>query len=442
ATEVQAKLDKTRLEYEAFQASLYVAHPDLKVQRGQTDVLTFPEISALLRDKQTAVLEYVVTEDRTYLFVLKKATPLDTTGKKRPDVTVVTVHTINIKSAELAVLAESFRQKLAERDLLIKQPARQLYDLLIKPAEEQLQAVKKICIVPDGALWNVPFQALHPGEQGYLLEQYALSYAPSLSVLREMGRKANALRAARHRSNSLFTRVRADAPGARPELLALGNPALNGETIAKFRFSHRDETLGPLPDAEKEVNSLRRLYGANNSRVLIGEQARESVVKADASKYDILHFATHATLDNRNPLYSRIVLSRAEDETHEDGLLEAWEIMKLDLNAALTVLSACETARGRVAAGEGMIGISWALFVAGSPAAVVSQWKVDSARTSELMIEFHQNLLRQQRREPQRGASPPLSKSEALRQSALKLMRGPYNHPTYWAGFILIGDDN
>ena len=64
------------------------------------------------------------------------------------------------------------------------------------------------------------------------------------------------------------------------------------------------------------------------------------------------------------------------------------------------------------------------------------------ARTSELMIEFHQNLLRQQRREPQRGASPPLSKSEALRQSALKLMRGPYNHPTYWAGFILIGDDN
>ncbi len=94
---------------------------------------------------------------------------------------------------------------------------------------------------------------------------------------------------------------------------------------------------------------------------------------------------------------------------HEDGLLEAWEIMKLDLNAALTILSACETARGRVAAGEGMIGISWALFVAGSPAAVVSQWKVDSARTSELMIEFHHNLLRK------RGAGKrSLTTSEAL----------------------------
>ena len=436
ATEVQTKLDKTRLEYEAFQASLYAAHPDLKMQRGQTEMLTFAEAAELLPDQQTAVLEYVVTEDRTYLFVLRKGTATDASGVKRRDVPVVTVHTINIKSEELATLAESFRQKLAARDLLIKQPAAQLYDLLIKPAEAQLRDVKKVCIVPDGALWNVPFQALHQKEQGYLLEQFALFYAPSLSVLREMGKKANALRATHHRSTSPFTRVRADV-NARPELLALGNPALSGETVAKVRFTQRDEPLGPLPDAEKEVNSLRRLYGASNSKVLIGENARESIVKAEASEYDILHFATHATLDDRNPLYSRIVLSRAENEEHEDGLLEAWEIMKLDLNAALTVLSACETARGRVAAGEGMIGISWALFVAGSPAAVVSQWKVDSARTAELMIDFHQNLLRKRA-----AGQAPLSKSEALRQAALKLMRGPYNHPTYWAGFILMGDDN
>jgi CHAT domain-containing protein len=433
--EVQTKLDKARLEYEAFQASLYAAHPDLKMQRGQTEMLSFPETGMLLRDEGTAVLEYVVTEDRTYLFVLQRVTPRDMTGMKRGVVTDVTVHTIEIKSAELARLAESFRQKLAERDLTIKQPAGRLYDLLIKPAEERLRGAKKLCIVPDGALWNVPFQALHQVERGYLLEQYAVSYAPSLSVLREMGRKANELKATHHRSPSQFTRIRAVAE-SRPELLALGNPALNDETVANARITHRDEPLGPLPDAEKEVNSLRRIYGVGNSRVLIGEQARESIVKTEADKYDILHFATHATLDDRNPLYSRIVLSRAEDETQEDGLLEAWEIMKLDLNATLTVLSACETARGRVAAGEGMIGISWALFVAGSPAAVVSQWKVDSARTSELMIDFHQNLLRKRR------AGQTASKSEALRQAALKLMRGPYNHPTYWAGFILIGDDN
>jgi len=417
--DTQARLDKTRLEYEAFNAALYAAHPELRVQRGQTQPVTLDEAAALLPDDQTAIFEYIVTEDKSYLFVLRKARK-DSADKAIPR---LTVHTLNIKSSELAVMAESFRQGVAERDLTVKQPARQLYDLLIKPAEEELRSVRRLCIVPDGPLWNVPFQALHQGERGYLLEQYALFYAPSLSVLREMEKRANTLRSAHRR------------PTAR--LLAMGNPTLSGETAAKVRFARRDEPLSPLPDAEKEVNSLGRLYGPGGTKVLIGAQVREVIVKAEAGKYEILHFATHATLDDRNPLYSRIILSRAEDDLQEDGLLEAWEIMKLDLNATLVVLSACQTARGRVAAGEGIIGISWALFVAGCPAVVVSQWKVDSARSSELMVEFHRNLLQK------RGAGKTaIKKSEALRQAALKLLHGPYNHPAYWAGFILIGDDN
>jgi CHAT domain-containing protein/lipopolysaccharide biosynthesis regulator YciM/ketosteroid isomerase-like protein len=424
--ELRTRLDKARLGYEAFQASLYAAHPELKVQRGQTQLLTFDEAAALLPDDQTAILEYVVTEDKSYLFVLRKAAPKGVRDKAPAE---LTVHTLNIKRAELAALAESFRQRVAERDLSIKQPARQLYELLVKPAEGQLRAVRKLCIVPDGVLWNLPFQALHQGERGYLLEGYALSYAPSLSVLREMSRRATTLRAAHRRP--------AAGADAQPRLLAFGNPTLSGETIVKARFTSRDEPLSPLPDAEKEVNALGRLYRSGSSSVLIGEQAREATVKTEAHKYEVLHFATHAVLDDRNPLYSRIILSRTEGDMQEDGLLEAWEIMKLDLNAELVVLSACQTARGRVAAGEGVIGMSWALFVAGSPAAVVSQWKVDSARSSELMIEFHRNLLHNER-----AGKAAVTKSEALRQAALKLLHGPYNHPAYWAGFILIGDDN
>ena len=410
--DVQARLDKTRLEYEAFRASLYAAHPELKVQRGETQPLTFDDVTALLPDDQIAILEYVVTDEKSYLFVLKKPR----------DKAELTVHTLDVKSAELSQITESFLQRVAERDLTIKQPARRLYDLLIKPAEAELRGVRRVYIVPDGTLWNVPFQALHQGERGYLLEQYAVVYAPSLSVLREMSRRAHALRTAHHassaRENSLST------------LLAMGNPALSGATEAKVRVTRRDETLGPLPDAEKEVNTLGQLYG-RGSKVLIGPQAQEATMKAEAARYKVLHFATHAILDDRNPLYSHILLSRADNDVNEDGLLEAWEIMKLDLNAQLVVLSACETARGRIAAGEGIIGMSWALFVAGSPSAVVSQWKVDSARSSELMIEFHRNLLRGK-----------MTKSEALRQAALKIFRGPYNHPAYWAGFILIGEDN
>jgi CHAT domain-containing protein len=283
----QARLEKTRLEYEAFQASLYAAHPELKVHRGEAQPFTLGEAAALLPDDQTTILEYVVTEDQSYLFVLRKGTGL-------------TVHTLKIKSTELAMLAESFRRSVAERDLTVKQPARRLYDLLIKPAEGQLQGVRKLRIVPDGTLWNVPFQALHQGQRGYLLEQYAVSYAPSLSVLREMGRRANALKKSEQTSSTL---------------LAMGNPKLNGETESKVRVTRRDEPLSPLPDAEKEVNALGRLYGPG-SRVLIGQQAQEATMKAEASKFKILHFATHAILDDRNPLYSHIILSRTDNDQH------------------------------------------------------------------------------------------------------------------------------
>jgi CHAT domain-containing protein/Tfp pilus assembly protein PilF len=408
--DIQTKLDKVRLEYEAFQTSLYTAHPELKVQRGQTEPLTLAEMAALLPDDQTAILEYVVTEDRTYLFVLRKAAPKDVRAE-------LTAHTLNIKGSDLAQMAESFRKRLSERDLAIKEPASRLYDVLIKPAEGRLRGVRKLRIVPDGALWNVPFQALQQGRRGYLLENYTISYAPSLSVLREMERRPN-------------------APRTESTLLAMGNPTLSRDTVAKVRVAHRDEPLTPLPDAEKEVNTLGRLYG-RGSKVLTGQLAREVTVKDEAANFKILHFATHAILDDRNPLYSQIIFSQAENDKKEDGLLEAWELMKLDLNAELAVLSACETARGRIAAGEGIIGMSWALFVAGTPSAVVSQWKVDSARSSELMIEFHRNLLRKQG-----AAKTRLTKSEALRQAALKVFRSSYNHPAYWAGFILIGDEN
>ncbi len=97
------------------------------------------------------------------------------------------------------------------------------------------------------------------------------------------------------------------------------------------------------------------------------------------------------------------------------------------------MLSACETARGRIGAGEGVIGFSWAMFIAGVPSTVVSQWKVESASTRDLMVGFHRSLIS--------PANP--RKADALRQAALKLMRNPEtSHPFYWAGFVMVGDGN
>jgi CHAT domain-containing protein len=122
----------------------------------------------------------------------------------------------------------------------------------------------------------------------------------------------------------------------------------------------------------------------------------------------------------------------------EDGLLEAREMMNLDLNADLVVLAACETARGRARAGEGVIGMSWALFVAGCPRTVVSQWKVEASSTTALMVEFHKRFKKRYG-----GSRPAGSTAEAMRQAALKVMKNPeYVHPFYWGGFVVVGDGN
>jgi CHAT domain-containing protein/Tfp pilus assembly protein PilF len=403
-TELKSAVEKARLEYEDFETRLYVAHPELRVQRGEAPIVKSEELTALVPDSSSALLEYVVGDKETFLFVV-------TRGSTEAD---VRVYKLPIKRTELAKQTEAFRQQLAARDLGFRSSAVKLYDLLLKPAEALLRGRTNLIIAPDQTLWDLPFQTLVTGANRFLVEDAAIAYAPSLTVLREMTKR----------------RKIEGAHAAPATLLALGNPMVGNEAIKRAALTVRDGRLDPLPEAEQEVKALGRLYGASRSKVYIGADAREDRVKSEASQSRILHFATHGMLNNASPMYSHLAL--AEGGTNEDGLLEAWELMQLDLRAELVVLSACETARGRVGAGEGMVGFSWAMFIAGVPSIVVSQWKVESAGTRDLMVNFHRGLIATKARP---------SKSEALRQAALKLMKNPEtSHPFYWAGFVLVGD--
>jgi CHAT domain-containing protein/Tfp pilus assembly protein PilF len=409
--DLKAQLQEARLGYEGFQTALYAAHSELKAQRGEAPPLTLEQARALLPDAQSALLEYVVTDDRAYLFAL--------TVKAGGTSVELKVYPLEIKGKELGDRAAKFRETLAQGGPGFRQPARELYDLLLKPAAAQLQGKTSLIIVPDGALWELPFQALLAAPNRYLIEDCAISYAPSLTALREM----NKLRDGKKDSTGAST------------LLAFGNPALGKQTIARAKSVLMDEKLDPLPDAERQVNTLKQIYGATKSKIYTGAEAREERAKAEAGAYRILHLATHGILNDSSPMYSRVLLAQAEGDANEDGLLEAWEIMKMDLRADMAVLSACETARGRVGAGEGMIGLSWALFVAGCPTTVVSQWKVESASTTELMVEFHRQL-KSQMANPSGG----ISAARALREASLKLRRkSAYRHPFYWAGFVVAG---
>jgi CHAT domain-containing protein/Tfp pilus assembly protein PilF len=408
-TELNAQLQKARLDFEAFQTNLYAAHSELRAQRGETPPLRPEEAAALLPDAKSALLEYVVADDKTHLFAITKAP-----GKTEA---VVRAYTAPIKRAELASQIEAFRSQLAGRDLGFRATAAKLYELLLKPAQAQLAGKTNLVIVPDDKLWDAPFQALLTGSHRFLLEEAALAYAPSLSMLREVTK-----------------RQRRNSDAASEDLLALGNPAVGQETIGRATLTLRGGKFDPLPEAEQEVKALGQLYSVERSKVYIGAEASEGRVKAEAGQARILHFATHGTLNNASPMYSYLAL--AQGDKNEDGLLEAWELMRMDLHADLAVLSACETARGRYGAGEGVIGLTWALFVAGVPSTVVSQWKVESASTRDLMLNFHRQL-----RAPAAKAKVKVTKAEALRQAALKVMKNPEtSHPFYWAGFVLVGD--
>lgn len=383
---VYNELDAARLELSSFQNRVYVLHPELHLRSGVPRPLTAANLSTLITSNTVAYLEYVVMDQEVGLFVVKR---------NEAEVEIIYIK-LSITVDELQKKVVSFQSMLAQRHPAYAQPASELYQLLIAPAESQLQNIHTVCIVPDNFLWRLPFQALISRNGKYLIEQYALNYAPSLSLLQELTNQGK-------NWNDSF--------------IAFGNP--------------RNQELQSLPEAETEVASIRTTVKTPRMKVLTGRAADEKTFKALAPQFSTIHVATHGVLDNRDPLYSHLLLTKTEGEVENEGSLEAREIMNLHLNADLVVLSACETGNGEISPGEGVIGMSWAFFVAGARSLVVSQWRVNSTSTSGLMKNFYLTLTKQ----PAGG-----SKSEALRQASLRLMKDPrYRHPFYWAGFVLVG---
>lgn len=391
---MERALRDARLAREAFVAALYESRPDLRMARGDAPVLTRPQLTRLIT-RGTAAIEIVVEAERVWVYLV-------TAGAAGP---VVTVRKLGISAPDLVAQATRFSAQVASRDLGFAPAARQLYDAILGGIEPALADVTHLIVVPDAVLWRLPFQALQSARGAFLIEERSLSYAPSLSAVVAL-RERQARRAT-----------------GKPFLLALGDPAPHSSSSAAPR----------LPEAAREVRALARLYGAGRSAVLVDARATERALRSSANTASVLHIATHGVLDDQNPMYSHLKLAPSgKAETGSDGRLEAWELLDMELTADLAVLSACETASGKLGGGEGVIGLSWAVFAAGASTAVVSQWKVDSASTTALMIGFHQQLLSKH--------PAPLSPSGALRASATALMKDPrYRHPFYWAGFIVVG---
>lgn len=392
-SDLKTKLEAARTALSRFQTNLYAVHPELRIKRGAVKPLEISEVGSLLSEK-SALLEYLVSDDAILLYVFTQSN----------GAVEFKTYKINVGRDDLTKRINRFRQKLAERNVLFAADAKAVYDTLLRPAAAQLAGKTNLTIVPDDVLWELPFQALQSAENRYVLDDASVSYSPSLTTLRELRANPRA------------------AGEASQKTLAFGNP-MNGAANISVNFTG-------LPEAERQTGTLKNLYGAANIRVFNRRQADEAAFRREtAAGFSTLHLATHGVLDNNSPLNSYVLLA-PNQASGDDGRLEAWEILELNLSSDLIFLSACETARGQSRSGEGLIGLSWSLMVAGARNVVVSQWKVESASTTDLTIDFYKSLRQTSSKKP-----------EALRQAALKLRRSASTaHPFYWAGFVLIGE--
>jgi CHAT domain-containing protein len=367
-----------RKEFEAAQAEYYALLARIRSDDPETaslltvSPLTLRETQALL-DDNVQMLAYYVLPKRTIVWSITKQK--------------VTMRSILIDKDSLMKLVRQFRHAIESRanKYVVNNLSRELYNLLLKDIVAQGSA--ELVIVPHDFLHYLPFQALMTQDDKYMVEKYSINYLSSASLLQYVVEKRK---------------------GAKESLLAFGNPTL-GSASEDLVF------------AEREVNDISANFP--KSEIYVKKAATRVMLRQRSAAFSILHFATHGELNETNPMESSLRLAVAGDDS---GRLTTRDIFNLDLKASLVVLSSCETALGKIATGDEVIGFTRAFIYAGSPSVVTTLWEINDQATSLLMLDFYKNLMTR-------------NKSEALRISQINLMK-KYPHPFYWSPFILSGD--
>jgi CHAT domain-containing protein len=350
------------------------------------------------------LLEYVLDEPNSYCLVISRS------------------------SARIQKLANrteiELRVKAMLKDLQdgkeISEESKQAYDVVLMPVEADLARAHRLVVVPDGVLHRLPFDVLSDQRGETVLQSHVVSYAPAGSVI------------------ALLTRTA--SPDSRRPLLAIsaqpsGGSGSNSTEVGGKPFGATlrgvydlEKTEMPaLPQANGEVRDVATILG-KRSVVLLN--ATEADVKAQPlSEFGVLHFAVHGLTSAKFPERSTLVL-RSDEARHEDGLLQAREILDLRLNADLVTLSACESGSGEISGQDGISSLARPFLVAGARSVVANLWSANDDFTRSLMKAFYTHLAAGE------------DEGSALRQAKLEVIRifGKNATPYLWGGFIVIGD--
>lgn len=415
------------IEIDAFQKQIQYEYPSYFNLKYKRTLITVEEIQKNLPLK-TALLEYFVSKDKTYLFVVTRDT--------------IETFSIPIAKVELKKHTRLLRKALSDYKFIIenqkeafnryKEEASWFYENWVRIALQH-KSLDKLIIVTDDVLGHLPFEVFlttkpnekttgEPNEQvignyaklDYLVHQYAISYNYSATLWKQ---NQNIIRS---KNNSQMLALAADYP------------ALDSARLRLLRSSsdyNLRQVLSPIPKVKDEVAALKNKFKGS---FWVGTAANERAFKSSVKNYNVIHLAMHGILDVRTPILSSLAFTENYDST-ENNFLHTDEIAALATSAQLVTLSACETGYGKFEQGEGIISLARSFSYAGVPALVVSLWQVNDQSTAILMPLFYENI------------ANGMTKDKALQQAKLDYIKhndGITAHPAFWSAFIQLGDSS
>lgn len=398
--------------------------------------LSLKEIQEKVLDDETVLLQYFLSEDVSYVWVVSKNNiavfPLP--PRKEIENIVDNLYaklTERNNNEEIETSEEIVDRIKKAEDEYIKINI-ELSKILIDPIKQELRNKKQLLISPEGKLCFIPFSSLlvQTTKPKFLLEDYEvvnISSASLIALIREKKQghvpnrilvladpafSANDNRISKNSNNNLIATQKNPKP-----------------KTARLR-GRRDIAFTRLLATQKEAFGIKKAFPKKVDELIGVDASKQRLQLINFMEYYILHFATHSLLDLSQPELSSIVLSLVDKTGQEcEGFLTVSDILNFRFSAELVTLSSCQTALGREKKGEGVIGLTRAFFYSGARRVVSTLWSVNDEATADLMIRFYNNI------------GTGLSASSALRKAQLDILRTQkYKSPYYWAAFQIQGE--
>lgn len=387
-------------------------YPEYYALKYNTVAPSMEEIPSIV-GRNYNYINYIVSDSLLYIFIINR--------KHRELLSYKTDSLLIKRLGEFRVLLSnpSLIKDARSAFLNYQQVGIDLYRILIEPVKKYFIS-DNILISPDNYLSYLPFETIisskYNGEGilyrklNYLMNDFNISYTYSATLMKEV-----------------FAR---EIKG-RNKLAAFA-PFYGSNISLDSLLIHNDHGNGILYDLPYARQEAEYVASISNGSLFLNDRAKESIFKAEAINYNIIHLAMHTFLNDQSPMNSAMIFSQGNDNP-DDGLLYTSEVYGLPLNAYMVVLSSCNTGTGVLSNGEGILSLARGFLYSGSRSVVMSMWEIEDKSGTEIISRFYENL--------KKGNT----KSMALRKSRtsyLKKATQLKSHPYFWSALIVYGDNS